>query len=73
MVENKTIKRRRWLQENAHRQAELLFEDPKTQMEKDIWNLKWMLYSIDKDSVWYNMGIVKTLRRTIERLEACIK
>jgi len=61
--------KRDWRMENCHKQAQLLTENPETRIEKDIWNLKWMLYSIQKDSAWYRMGMVKTLRRAIKTLE----
>jgi len=41
----------------------------KTQKEKDIWNLKYTLFSINKGSFAYNFGVVKTLRRIIKKLE----
>jgi len=41
----------------------------KTQKEKDIWNLKYTLYSINKGSFAYKFGVVRTLRRIIKKLE----
>lgn len=36
------------------KQSELLKEiEPKTQKEKDLWNLKWMRYSIHHGSPYY--------------------
>jgi hypothetical protein len=61
---------REWAQKNNRRRDELLREKPKTQSEKDVWNLKLVLYSINKDSRWYRLGMVKTLQRTVKSLEA---
>ena len=61
-----------WTQQNLTQKIQLLKERPKTQHEKDIWGLKIILYSIDKDSLWYRLGIVKTLRRTIKLMESYI-
>lgn len=42
---------------------------PKTQKEKDIWNLKYMRYSIKFGSWNYRSGMIATLDRAIKRLE----
>ena len=46
---------------------------PKTQEEKDIWNLKYMLYNIQRYSRFYRHGVIKTLKRTIKILEKKLK
>lgn len=51
-------------------QRELLKETPSTQIEKDIWNLKWIRYSIKHGSFAYQHGFIKTLDRAIGKLEA---
>ena len=42
---------------------------PKTETEKDIHNLKWMMYGIMHGSRYFRGGCVSTLRRAIKRLE----
>lgn len=42
---------------------------PVTQKEKDIWNLKFLRYSILYGSFDYNAGMIGTLDRAIKRLE----
>lgn len=50
--------------------TELLYSPkPKTQKEKDIWNLKFARYSIRFGSFNYRIGMIKTLDRAIKRLE----
>lgn len=44
-------------------------DQPKTQREKDIWNLKYMRYSIRYGSCYYRAGMIATLDRMIKRLE----
>ena len=57
-------------QRQFKKQTELLEgAEPKTQKEKDLWNLKWMRYSIHHGSPYYRMGMISTLDRTIKRLE----
>jgi hypothetical protein len=58
-----------WMKNNLKNTDVLLREEPKTQEEKDIWNLKYMLYGIGKDSHYYRLGCVSTLRRIIKKLE----
>lgn len=49
---------------------ELLHEsEPKTQKERDIWNLKYMRYSIPYGSWEFRSGFIKTLDRAIKMLE----
>lgn len=43
---------------------------PKTQKDKDIFNLKHMRYSIMFGSLNYRLGKIATLDRVIKRLEA---
>lgn len=53
------------------KQSELLVgPEPKTQKEKDIWNLKYLRYSIKYGSFDYRNGMIATLDRAIKRLEA---
>lgn len=47
----------------------LLKPRPKTQKEKDIYNLKYLRYSIGFGSLNYRSGMIKTLDRAIKRLE----
>lgn len=44
--------------------------EPKTNKEKDIWNLKYLRYSIKYGSFNYRSGMIATLDRTIKELEA---
>ena len=54
----------------VEKQTELLRgPEPKTQKEKDIWNLKYMRYSIKFGSWNYRNGIIATLDRAIKKLE----
>ena len=46
---------------------------PVTQKEKDIFNLKSMLYNIKHGSRYYRWGYVATLKRAIKRLESEVK
>jgi hypothetical protein len=48
---------------------ETLENPPKTQTEKDIFNLKHMLYGIKHGSRAFRWGHVATLQRAIKRLE----
>lgn len=43
--------------------------EPKDGIEKDIFNLKYIRYSINYKSPWYNWGMIKSLDRAIECLE----
>lgn len=49
--------------------ALLLEEKPKTQRERDIFNLKQIRYSIKYGSSWYRYGVISSLDRAIEMLE----
>lgn len=44
--------------------------EPKTKKEKDIWNLKYLRYSIKYGSFNYRSGMIATLDRMIKELEA---
>lgn len=46
--------------------------EPKTQIERDIWNLKYMRYSIKHGSFLYRRGCIKTLDRAIETLSSSV-
>lgn len=53
------------------KQSELIVgTEPKTQREKDIWNLKYLRYSIKYGSFNYRSGMIATLDRAIKKLEA---
>ena len=53
------------------KQSELLVgPEPKTQREKDIWNLKYLRYSIKYGSIQYRSGMIASLDRAIKKLEA---
>ena len=58
-----------WRRRNITLTDQLLREEPKTERGRDIWNLKYILFTIQKDSRLYRMGCVSTLRRTIKKLE----
>lgn len=42
---------------------------PKTQRERDIFNLKQIRYSIRHGSLWYRYGVISSLDRVIKMLE----
>lgn len=46
-----------------------LEEEPKTQRDHDIFNLKQVRYSIKYGSPWYRYGVIASLDRVIEMLE----
>lgn len=52
------------------KQYELAKETPTTEIEKDIWKLKYLRYGIRCGSFQYRRGFIKTLDRAIARLEA---
>jgi hypothetical protein len=37
--------------------------------DRDVDNLKMILYSIDPDSLWWRRGYVRSLKRAIKALE----
>lgn len=49
--------------------AVLLEEEPKTQRERDIFNLKQIRYSIKYGSPWYRCGVISSLDHVIKMLE----
>ena len=48
---------------------ELKNGDSWTQLERDIWNLKYLKASIGCQSLFYRMGIMSSIDRILERLE----
>jgi len=58
---------------NTERQYQLIreayYNPPKTETEKDIYNLKYILYGIDHGSILFRSGCVSALQRAIKRLE----
>ena len=55
----------------VEKQDELLYGPaPTTREEQDIWNLKYLRYSIRYGSRSYRMGMIATLDRAIKKLEA---
>lgn len=57
-------------QKQLVKQSELLVgSEPKTQKEKDIWNLEYLRYSIKYGSFEYRSGMIASLDRAIKRLE----
>lgn len=53
------------------KQSELIVgPEPKTKREKDIWNLKYLRYSIKYGSIQYRSGMIASLDRAIKKLEA---
>ncbi|GHV78600.1 hypothetical protein AGMMS49944_03910 [Spirochaetia bacterium] len=57
----------RWANEQQRR---LLSKPiPQEEAEKDIWNLKDLMYSIKPGSLHWRLGMVSTLRRCIAKME----
>lgn len=57
-------------QKQMKKQSELIHgSQPKTQREKDIWNLKYARYSIKYGSYFYRRGMISSLDRAIKKLE----
>lgn len=55
----------------VEKQNELLWGPaPITREERDIWNLKYLRYSIRHGSRSYIMGMIATLDRVIKKLES---
>lgn len=44
-------------------------DQPENQTERDIYNLKYIRYSIRHGSPWYRYGMIATLDRAIKLLE----
>lgn len=63
--------RKEFDKKQSERMTELLYDapEPKTQREKDIYNLKYMRYSIKFGSSYYRWGMIATLDRVIKKLE----
>jgi hypothetical protein len=64
---------RRYFQRQSELIDAAIGNPPKTQAEKDLFNLKYMLCNIKHGSRYYRWGHVSTLQRAIKRLEASIK
>ena len=60
---------REFCRKQLDKQWELLSQKPKTQKEKDINNLKYMLYDIRPYSKYWRWGMCGSLKRAIELLE----
>jgi hypothetical protein len=59
-----------WEIRNINNMLRLAYaETPKTERERDIRNLKFMLYGINKYDKLYRLGCDATLRRAIKILE----
>ena len=55
----------------VEKQGELLWGPaPTTREEQDIWNLKYLRYSIRHGSRNYRMGMIASLDRVIKKLES---
>lgn len=67
---NRTSKSIDFNRKQLQKQSELLRGPaPKTDREKDIWNLKYLRYSIQYGSFNYWSGMIASLDRTIKKLE----
>lgn len=56
--------------DQLHNAVELLWgPEPTTQRERDLFNLKYLLYSIEYGSYEYRNGVMGTLQRCIDHLE----
>lgn len=70
---NKIHPKKAWQQKQLAEQNKLLKEEynnpPKTQLEKDIRNLKYMMNGIGYGSLYYRMGCYGSLKRAIYYLE----
>lgn len=53
----------------SRKTLELIYEKPKTTIEKHINNLKYMLYQIQPQSKYWKWGMVKALRFAIKLAE----
>ena len=63
-------KSKKWKRRQLKKQDELLEQDSKSQMEKDIWHLKWIQANIGYKSMCYRYGYYSSLGRIIEFLES---
>lgn len=67
---NRTSKSIEFDRKQLQKQTELLYgPEPKTEREKDIWNLKYLRYSIRYGSFNYRSGMIASLDRAIKKLE----
>ena len=73
MMSDKMHPRKAWQQKQLEAMNALLKAEyknpPQTQREKDILNLKYMMYNIGYGSLYYRMGCYATLKRMIYLLE----
>ncbi|GHU42263.1 hypothetical protein FACS1894111_05910 [Clostridia bacterium] len=60
---------KRNLQKKCDLVTESLEKPPRSRREKDIFNLKYMLYGIGHESICFRSGCVSSLKRAIARLE----
>lgn len=60
---------REFYRKQLEKQRELLSQESKTQKEKDINNLKYMLYGIQPYSKYWRWGMCSSLKRAIQLLE----
>lgn len=44
-------------------------DKPRNQKEKDLWNLRYLRYSVLCGSFEYRVGVIATLDRMIQKLE----
>lgn len=67
---NRTSKSIEFDRKQWQKKSELLSgPKPKTGREKDIWNLKYLRYSIRYGSFNYRSGMIASLDRAIKKLE----
>lgn len=67
---NRTSKSIEFNRKQRQKKLELLSgPKPKTEREKDIWNLKYLRYSIQYGGFSYRSGMIASLDRTIKKLE----
>lgn len=64
---------RKFNQKQSEKLLELIKEfyskENHTEIEEDLFNLKYMEYNIKYGSLYYRHGFLKTLRRVIKNLE----
>lgn len=70
MIENAE---RKFNQKQSEKLSELIKEfyskESHTEIEEDLFNLKYMEYNIRYGSLYYRHGFLKTLRRVIKNLK----
>lgn len=73
MDKDKVSARKAWQAKQLAAQEKLLKSEwknpPETQREKDIRNLKYIMYTIGYNSILYRLGCYSSLRRAIQLLE----